>query len=525
MSTRDPNPPPPDAPPARERRRPAWLLPAGVVLVALVTFGVAALLINIFERRQEARNPYIRFVEVDENTTDPAVWGQNWPRQYESFMRTVDYERTRYGGSDAIPRQKLDAYPWLRTMWAGHAFSIDYRESRGHAFALHDQDHTERVAQRPQPGACLHCHAAVMPAYRAMGNGDVMEGFRVVSRMRWNEARNLVDAQGQPLISHSVTCVDCHDPQTMALRVTRPGLINGMRAFQASLGRQNYDINRDATRQEMRTLVCAQCHVEYYFEPENKLVVFPWGKGIRVEQMIEYYDSVGFSDWQHGMTGSGMLKAQHPEFELFSQGIHARAGVACADCHMPYGREGAMKVSDHHVRSPVLNIQRACQTCHNVPEAELVERIHTIQDRTHALINRSGVALTDMINAISAAREAGVPDAQLAAAVRLQREAQFRIDFIYSEGSHGFHASQESARILAEALDLARQGQAMATLLNPQAVARTEAPAEAVGGVTPDAAAPPGPYERGGDPGRPDPGSADPARQNRATTGRAARRP
>jgi nitrite reductase (cytochrome c-552) len=505
MSTREPigTPPPPDR--DRRARRQTWLLLGVVAVVAIAALGVAALLTNVFERRQEARNPYLRLVEVDENTTDPAVWGQNWPRHYESFMRTVDYERTRYGGSDAIPRQKLDAYPWLRTMWAGHAFSIDYRESRGHAFALHDQDHTERVAQRPQPGACLHCHAAVMPAYRYLGNGDVMEGFRRLSVMPWNEARRVVDAQGQPLINHPVTCVDCHAADNLALRVTRPGFINGIRAYMASQGRADFDPNRDATRQEMRSYVCAQCHVEYYFQPETKLVVFPWAKGLRVEQMIEYYDSVGFSDWQHGMTGGGMLKAQHPEFELWNQGIHARAGVSCADCHMPYGREGAMKISDHHVRSPVLNIQRACQTCHNVPEPELVHRIHAIQDRTHALIQRSGAALTDMINAIAAARQAGVSDEQLAAAVRLQREAQFRIDFIYSEGSHGFHASQESARILAEALDYARQGQAMATMLNPQQVARTEAPVEAVGGVTPDANAPPGPYERGSNPARPAP--------------------
>jgi nitrite reductase (cytochrome c-552) len=504
MSTRDPDVPPPDEPRSDLRSpRFRWVLVAVVAFLALVTFGIVALLTNIFERRQEARNPYVMFVEVDDDTTDPEVWGVNFPLQYESFMRTVDYERTRYGGSDAIPRQKLDMYPWLRTMWAGHAFSIDYRESRGHAYTLHDQDHTERVAQRPQPGACLHCHAAIMPAYRSLGNGDVMEGFRLLSRMPWNEARRVTDAQGQPLINHPVSCVDCHNPDNMALRVTRPAFIEGMRAYQAGLGRANYDVNRDASRQEMRSFVCGQCHVEYYFEPDNSLVVYPWSNGLKVENAIAYYDSVGFSDWQHGMTGGGMLKAQHPEFELWNQGIHARAGVSCADCHMPYGREGAMKVSDHHVRSPALNVQRACQTCHNVPEAELVERINTIQDRTHGLINRSGVALTDMINAITAARAAGIPDEALAPAIRLQREAQFRIDYIYSEGSHGFHAPQESARILAEALDMAREGQVIATMLHPRPVPRTEAPAGAVGGVTPDAEAPPGPYERGGDPSRP----------------------
>jgi nitrite reductase (cytochrome c-552) len=502
MNAGDPSapPPPPDEGRPHDRNRfNRWLL-ATIAVLALVTIGLVALLTNIFERRQEARNPYVRFVEVDEDTTDPALWGVNWPRQYDSYQRTVDYERTRYGGSDAIPRQKLDMYPWLRTMWAGHAFSIDYRESRGHAYTLHDQDHTERVAQRPQPGACLHCHAAVMPAYRTLGNGDVMEGFRILSRMPWNEARNVTDAQGQPLINHPVTCVDCHNPQTMALRITRPAFINGIGAYQAGQGRADYDVNRDATRQEMRSFVCAQCHVEYYFEPVDRLVVYPWAKGLRVEDAIEYYDSIGFSDWQHGLTGGGMLKAQHPEFELWSQGVHARAGVQCADCHMPYQREGALKVSDHHVRSPVLNLQRACQTCHNLPEAELLDRIHTIQDRTHALIQRSGAALTDMIDAIHAARQAGVPDEQLAEAIRLQRIAQFRIDYIYSEGSHGFHASQEAARILAEAVDYARQGQAIATMLNPRAAPAAQGVVE---GVTPDDAAPPGPYERGVDPTRP----------------------
>jgi nitrite reductase (cytochrome c-552) len=47
----------------------------------------------------------------------------------------------------------------------------------------------------------------------------------------------------------------------------------------------------------------------------------------------------------------------------------------------------------------------------------------------------------------------------LAEARRLQRQAQFRIDFVEAENSTGFHAGQEAARILAEAIDFARQGQ------------------------------------------------------------------
>jgi nitrite reductase (cytochrome c-552) len=502
-------------------RRPRWGLLLGVAVVtAVVTALVAGLLINIAQRRWEAQQRFVERVAVTEQMIDPSVWGQNWPHQYDTYRRTVDYERTRYGGSDAVPLQKLDENPWLRKMWAGFAFSLDYRESRGHAFMLHDQDHTERVAQRPQPGACLHCHASILPAYRHAGGGlemeQVMEGFRIVNQMSWNEARNMTDDEGNALVTHPITCVDCHDPNTMALRITRPAFVTGMQAlaesddpvphlpsvgrWRAGGRRTPYDPNELASRHEMRSLTCAQCHVEYYFTPADapqgpRQLVYPWHRGLKVEDLEAYYDEIGFSDWTHAITGGGMLKAQHPEFELWSQGIHAQAGVSCADCHMPYERVGAMKISNHHVRSPLLNVAASCQVCHNVPEQELLRRAQTIQDRTYALINRSSVALTSMINAIAAAREAGATDEQLAEALQFQRSAQWRIDYIYSEGSMGFHASQESARILAEALDYARQGEAMAMRLLERGVQppRLDPERVPVEGVTPEEEAPPGP--------------------------------
>jgi formate-dependent nitrite reductase cytochrome c552 subunit len=122
-----------------------------------------------------------------------------------------------------------------------------------------------------------------------------------------------------------------------------------------------YDPNVDASRQEMRSFVCGQCHVEYYCGPKTTLF-YPWNNGLKVEQIERYYDAYKFPDghdfydWTHEETGAGVLKAQHPEFETWSQGIHARSGVACADCPMPYKREGAMKVSDHWVRSPLINV-------------------------------------------------------------------------------------------------------------------------------------------------------------------------
>lgn len=460
--------------------RPVFLFVLLVVLVA--SAAVTSLLVNIFERKSEARNPYVRVQEVTEDTTDPALWGLNWPRQYDSYKRTAVSTRTRFGGhggSEALPEEKIERDPWLKRMFLGYAFSIDYRDRRGHAYMLVDQEETKRQT-KPQSGSCLHCHASVMPLYRELGGGDAMKGFEETFRYSYQELNDQLHEMGH---AHPVSCVDCHAPDTMQLRVTRPGFIHGIRALAESdeptphipsieQWRQGsrevpYDPNEDGTRQEMRSFVCGQCHVEYYCASKMPLE-FPWSKGLRVEQVEAHWDETTFEDghrffdYVHAETGAEVLKAQHPEFELWSQGIHARSGVSCADCHMPYMREGATKVSDHWVRSPLLNVNRACQTCHHVPEQELLSRVDAIQDRNFNLLQRGGAAITDLIDAVMEARAGGASPEQLAAALEFQRKAQWRLDFIAAENSMGFHAPQEAARVLGEAIDYARQGQVAA---------------------------------------------------------------
>jgi nitrite reductase (cytochrome c-552) len=439
-------------------------LALAAIAAALVTLAVVALLLNIFERQQEARNPFYRVVELTDDTDDPAVWGKNFPQQYDGYRRTVDQQRTRYGGSEAVPRtpsqadprsvvaqSRLEEDPRLKIMWAGYAFATDFREERGHAYMLDDQTFTARQQVTKQPGTCMQCHASVYVPYKRLGDGDLVKGFERMNQMPYFEARKLVN--------HPVACIDCHDPQTMQLRVTRPAFMEGIRALKASQGTENYDVNTSATRQEMRAFVCGQCHVEYYFKGNEKRLTYPWTKGIRVDEILQYYEENPHDDWIHADTGAPVLKAQHPEFEMWNQGIHARSGVACADCHMPYMRVGAMKISDHHVRSPLLNINNACQTCHKWPEAELKARVETSQERVFGLRNRAMDALVALINDIKDARARGVPDTQLAEARRLQRRAQFMLDFVEAENSTGFHAPQEAGRILAESIDFARQGQ------------------------------------------------------------------
>lgn len=443
-----------------------WIVIA-VAGTTVATILLTMLLVNIFERKSEGKNPFYRVVEITDETDDPAIWGKNFPHQYDTYLKTTDMGRTKYGGSEAFPHvptdkdprttvstQKLDEDPRLKIMWAGYAFSKDFREERGHAYMLEDQEFTERQNVVKQPGACLNCHASTYVLYKKLGSGDITKGFEEMNKIPYKEIVHSV--------KHPVSCIDCHDPSTMALRISRPAFMEGIRAFKASQGIKEYDVNKMATRQEMRSFVCGQCHVEYYFKGDDKRLVYPWKKGLKADQILAEYKENGHKDWIHAMTGAPVLKAQHPEFEMFNQGIHARSGVACVDCHMPYQRVGAMKITDHQVQSPVLNINKACQTCHNVPEKELKARVETIQDRHMELRNIAFDALVDYINDLKDFKEVDLtktPNATLAEARDLQKQAQFLFDFVEAENSSGFHAPQESARVLGISIDKVRKGQ------------------------------------------------------------------
>ncbi|MBF0386760.1 MAG: ammonia-forming cytochrome c nitrite reductase subunit c552 [Candidatus Omnitrophica bacterium] len=432
-----------------------------VVATALVTGALVAFLLNIRERKEEGRSRHIDIVQLNESITDPAVWGENYPREYDGYKKTVLKTSTRYGGSEGI--SKLETDPRLKTIFAGYAFSVDYNPRRGHAYSLEDQKETLRTRNFKQTGSCLQCHAGGLKGiYEKAGNGDLMAGFEKVCAMPLKDAWQFAQ--------HPVACIDCHDPRTMGLRVTRPAFFNAIKVLKEKEGIKDYDPNTMASTQEMRTYVCAQCHVEYYCGPKATLF-YPWNNGLKVEEIEGYYDSYNFKDghrfydFKHEVTGAEVLKAQHPEFEMWSQGVHSKAGVACADCHMPYMREGAAKVTDHYVRSPLLNIGRACLQCHHFTEKEMLERVAVIQDNNKKLLDRAEDALVVLINKVAEVKRFGASEAELTPVWGLQRKAQWRADFVNAENSMGFHAPQEAARILAEAIDYARQGEVLVQIL------------------------------------------------------------
>jgi nitrite reductase (cytochrome c-552) len=417
--------------------RRSWLWIGAAFLAGLLLMaGIAALLTNIQARKGEVSQYPLRIVQIGANELDPAVWGKNFPREYDSFIKTKDDTiSTPYGGSKPI--NKLERYPILKRVWAGYAFSVDFNEERGHYYALIDQKETKRQQVVKQPGACANCHAAEAPLLAA--------------EMGWEKFNAAPYSEIADRLHLGTSCRDCHNPATMELWISRPALKN-------ALTERGVDLSQ-ATRQEMRTYVCAQCHVEYYFKGDNKVLTFPWSQGYAIEEIEKHYDAYGFKDWTHKETNAAMIKIQHPEFELYTTSVHYRSGVACADCHMPYVREGSIKVSDHWLRSPLTSINRSCQTCHKQTEEELKGRVALIQEKTAGLLRASEKALGDAMDAIVAAQQSGAGDADLAQPRQLHRQASMRYDFVMSENSTGFHSPQEAARVLANAMDLARQAQ------------------------------------------------------------------
>ncbi|WP_235905238.1 MULTISPECIES: ammonia-forming cytochrome c nitrite reductase subunit c552 [Actinomyces] len=434
-----------------------------MAVVAGATFVVTMLLMSINNHQAEGSRAFYNVAQLDETSYDPAVWGQNYPVQYADYKKTAEFTPAEHAGKmvphsvEGDPRtevksQKLEEDPRLVKMWSGYAFAVDYRHARGHAYTTVDQQYTLRNAKDQQPGTCANCHVSAPALYDKLGNGDREAGFEATGTMKLSQV--LADES----VSHPVACIDCHDPKTMALRVTRPSFMRGIKALKASQGVSDFEVNKDATPQEMRTYVCAQCHVEYYFKGENKVLTFPWDKGIDIDNIYSYYQEQGFTDWTHEKTGAPMLKAQHPEFDIWSNSVHAANGVGCADCHMNYKRVGSGKVSNHHVTTPMKDVNASCGTCHKTGDGVIEKRVRTIQANFISSRDRAFDTLVGLISDLEAAKSDGTSPEQIALAQQYQRKASFYLDYVYSENSYGFHAPDYEQRIINQAEHAAQNG-------------------------------------------------------------------
>lgn len=420
-------------------KRKNWLL---IAILAIAVFGLGILASSIMQRRAESR-----FLSHADNNIKPfesrsEVWEEFYPREYQSWLKTSDTTfRSKYMSSKMD--DVLAERPELVVLWAGYAFSKDYSSPRGHYYAVNDVVHTLRTgapsdtSAGPQPATCWTCKSPDVP--RLMNQMGVENFYKT----KWS-------ALGSEVVN-TIGCADCHDPKTMNLTITRPALVE---AFQ----RSGKDITK-ATHQEMRSLVCAQCHVEYYFKGEGKYLTLPWDKGMKVEEVENYYDTVQFTDFVHKLSKAPILKAQHPDYEVFQLGIHAQRGVSCADCHMPYKSQGGIKYTDHHVSSPLGNINNTCQVCHRESEAVLAQNVYERQDYVYNQRNRLEKQLAKVHLMAKFAWDNGAQDAEMKPVLSFIRKAQWRWDYITASHGAAFHAPIEAQRVLGDGMYYAMQAE------------------------------------------------------------------
>lgn len=424
------------------KRKPSigWLIFA-VTMVGVFVLGLLAA--SITERRAEIATIVANRIEnIAPNEPRSELYKNNFSREYNTWKKTQEMDfRSKYNGN--AMQDVLESRPEMVVLWAGYAFSKDYSAPRGHMHALEDNRNTlrtgtpEKEGDGPQPAACWVCKSPDVP--RIMREQGI-EGFY---QHQWGDL-------GSQIVN-PIGCATCHDSETMNLSISQPALIQAFEARGKKI--------EDATPQEMRSLVCAQCHVEYYFAGPEKVVTFPWKEGMTVEDMEHYYDEIEFSDWTHSLSKAPMLKAQHPDYEVFLMGTHAQRGLSCADCHMPYKADGPIKFSDHQIMSPLKNVANTCQVCHRDTEENLIKYVYDIQDKANEIRNRVEAELSKAHILAKTAWDNGATDVEMKKTLQLLRQAQWRWDFSVATHGGSFHAPIEIQRILAHSLDRTMQAQ------------------------------------------------------------------
>ena len=400
--------------------------------------------------------------EIAPDEFDPEMWGKVYPLHYESWLKTRDPKpagKSKYKrgwDDDLIVYDKLSEFPFLALLYNGWGFGIEYNEPRGHYFAVTDQ--LEIDPSRVSPGGvCLGCKT---PFHRQMSETHGMDYLK-------KPFREAVAMLPEKLRELGPACYDCHQPDPMALTTKKAHLEDGLLMI----------AKPDPARQELRSLACAQCHVTYIVPRDNQMkvagdIMLPWRYGkwgdIAIEGIIQdLLSDDSRLEWTQKVTGFKMPFIRHPEFELFSKGsVHFNAGVACADCHMPYTRVGGYKISDHDVTSPLKADLRACAQCHTQSREWLEQRIHHTQDRTASLILRAGYAAATcakLFETLHGAQQGGaaIDTALYNEAKQSYLQAFLRLVFINAENSTGFHNPAEAGRVLGDAIAFAGRSEAL----------------------------------------------------------------
>lgn len=422
----------------------------GLFAISMVAVFVLGLIVSaLMERRAEVASIFNnrQHPMADSIVARNDSFAIDFPREYETWKATMDTTfKSEFNSSNSV--DVLEQRPNMVVLWAGYAFSWDYTTPRGHMHAIEDMTRTLRTGAPTsmtdgsnQPGTCWTCKSPDVP--RVMAEKGVAKYYKA----NWA-------AWGSEIVN-PIGCADCHDARTMELHISRPALIE-------AFARQGRDITK-ASHQEMRSLVCAQCHVEYYFKDDPKTpekdqyLTFPWDKGFTVEDIEKYYDETEYYDYIHALSKTPILKAQHPGYETSMMGIHAQRGVSCADCHMPYTKDGGVKYSDHQIQSPLAKMDRTCLTCHRESEETLRQNVYDRQRKCTEIRNLLEAELVKAHIEAKFAWEKGATEAEMKPVLAAIRKGQWRWDFAVASHGASFHAPQEITRILSNGLYYAQQ--------------------------------------------------------------------
>ncbi|MCB2380693.1 ammonia-forming nitrite reductase cytochrome c552 subunit [Shewanella sp. SR1] len=362
------------------------------------------------------------------------VYKDKFANQYASWHDTdKSTENTDVLASD----------PSLVVLWAGYGFAKDYNAPRGHMYAITDVRNTLRTGaptnaeDGPMPMACWSCKSPDVPRLiEEQGEDGYFKG-------KW--------AKGGPEVVNTIGCGDCHEKGTPKLRISRPFAERGMEALGTPFAK--------ASKKDKQSMVCGQCHVEYYFEKKEGrkgFVKFPWDMGTTVEQMETYYDGIEFSDWTHALSKTPMLKAQHPGYETWKLGVHGKNDVSCVDCHMPkVTNDKGRKYTDHKVGNPFDRFEETCATCHSQSKEFLVGLTNERKAKVKELKGRAEAQLVKAHFEAAAAWKAGATEAEMKPILTDIRHSQWRWDYAIASHGAAAHAPEEVLRILGTAVDKA----------------------------------------------------------------------
>jgi nitrite reductase (cytochrome c-552) len=350
------------------------------------------------------------------------VYKDKFSKQYDSWHATEESKEVV---------DMLEKVPSLVVLWAGYGFAKDYNAPRGHMYAVTDVTNSLRTGapknaqDGPMPMACWSCKSPDVPrVIEEQGEDGYFSG-------KW--------AKGGPEIVNVLGCGDCHEKGSSKLRMSRPFAARAMDTLNTPFDK--------ASRKDKQSMVCAQCHVEYYFEKTAErpgFVKFPWDMGTTVEQMEVYYDSMEFSDWTHAVSKTPMLKAQHPGYETWKMGVHGQNNVSCVDCHMPkVTNDKGRKFTDHKVGNPFDRFEETCATCHSQSKEFMVKQVNESKKKAQDLKARVETQLVKAHFEAKAAWDAGATEVEMKPILMDIRHSQWRWD--YATASHGASSLDKAA--------------------------------------------------------------------------------